>query len=76
MVTPEAVFACHDNQLFYLGSVEQDDGVKELIRSVSDEELQAHELSYRPQRQRRGPALCLWQRVELINYVWERRYES
>ena len=53
MVTPEAVFACHDNQLFYLGSVQQDDGVKELIRSVSDEELRTHELSYRPQRQRR-----------------------
>ncbi|HIC94222.1 MAG TPA: IS1634 family transposase [Anaerolineae bacterium] len=53
MVTPEAVFACHDNRLFYLGSVEQDDDVKELIRSVSDEELRAHELSYRPQRQRR-----------------------
>lgn len=53
MVTPEAVFACHDHQLFYLGSVEQDDGVRELIRSVSDEELRDHELSYRPQRQRR-----------------------
>jgi len=53
MVTPEAVFACHDNQLFYLGSVEQDDTVKELIRSVSDEELRTHELGYRPQRQRR-----------------------
>jgi len=53
MVTPEAVFACHDNQLFYLGSVQQDDEVKELIRSVSDEELRTHELSYRPQRQRR-----------------------
>ena len=47
------VVTCHDNQLFYLGSVEQDDGVEELIRSVSDEELRAHELSYRPQRQRR-----------------------
>ena len=53
MVTPKAVFACHDDQLFYLGSVEQDDEVEELIRSVSDEELCAHELSYRPQRQRR-----------------------
>jgi transposase len=53
MVTPKAVFACHDNQLFYLGSVEQDDGVEEIIRSVSDEELRVHELSYHPQRQRR-----------------------
>jgi len=53
MVTPKAVFACHHNQLFYLGSVEQDDGVEELIRSVNDDELRVHELSYRPQRQRR-----------------------
>jgi len=53
MVTPEAVFASHDHQLFYLGSVEQDDGVKELIHGVSEEELRTHELSYRPQRQRR-----------------------
>lgn len=52
MVTPEAVFASHDNQLFYLGPVEQDDEVRHLIRSVSDEELRAHELGYRPQCQR------------------------
>jgi transposase len=51
MVTPEAVLACHDHQLFYLGSVELDDRVKELISSVSDDELCAHELSYRAQRQ-------------------------
>ncbi len=54
MNTPEAVFACHDNHLFYLGPVEQDDDVRDLIRSVSDKELGVHELSYRPQRQRRG----------------------
>jgi transposase len=53
MNTPEAVFACHDSPLFYLGPVEQDDDVRDLIRSVSDEELRAHELRYRPQRQRR-----------------------
>ena len=53
MVTPEAVLASHDHQLFYLGSVELDDTVRELISSVSDEELRAHELSYCPQRQRR-----------------------
>lgn len=56
MVTPEAVFASHDHQLFYLGPVEQDDDVRDLIRSVSDEELRAHELSYQPQRQRRPAA--------------------
>ena len=54
MNTSEAVFACHDSQLFYLGPVEQDNNVRELIRNVSDKELHTHELSYRPQRQRRG----------------------
>ena len=53
MVTPEAVLAAHDHHLFYLGSMEQDDAVKALIRSVSDAELSAHELSYRPQRPQR-----------------------
>jgi transposase len=53
MVTPEAVLACHDHQLFYLGSVELDDTVAALISNVNDEEFRAHELSYRPQRQRR-----------------------
>lgn len=51
MITPEAVLACHDHHLFYLGPVEQDDEVRALIRSVSDEELGRHELDYRPQRQ-------------------------
>lgn len=50
MITPEAVLACHDHQLFYLGPVEQDDQVRTLIGSVSDEELARHELDYRPQR--------------------------
>jgi len=53
MVTPEAVFASHDNQLFYLGPVEQDDNVRKIIRSVSNEELGDHELRYQPQRPRR-----------------------
>ena len=50
MITPEAVLACHDHHLFYLGPVEQDDQVRALIRSVSDEELGCHQLAYRPQR--------------------------
>ena len=53
MITPEAVLACHDNQLFYLGMVELDDRVAALISSINDEELRAHELNYRPQCQRR-----------------------
>jgi transposase len=51
MVTPEAVFACHDQHLFYLGSLEHNDDVCAVIRSVSEKELSAHELSYRPKRQ-------------------------
>jgi transposase len=53
MITPEAVLACHDHHLCYLGPVEQDDQIRALIRSVSDEELGRHQLDYRPQRQ--GP---------------------
>jgi transposase len=51
MVTPEAVFACHDHHLFYLGSLEHDDQVRAIMRRVSEKELRAHELRYRPQRQ-------------------------
>jgi transposase len=57
MVTPEAVFACHDHHLFYLGSLEHNDDVCAVMRSVSEKEFSAHELSYRPKRQqgRRTP---------------------
>ena len=64
MITPEAVFACYDHQLFYLGSVKQDEEVKKIICSASAEELRAHELSYRPQRrQRRGETFTPYQGV-------------
>lgn len=53
MVTPEAIFACHDHHLFYLGSLEHDDDVRAIMRSVSEKELRAHELSYQPKRQQR-----------------------
>jgi transposase len=53
MVTPEAVFACHDHHLFYLGSLEHDDDVRAVMRDVSEKELHAHELSYQPKRQQR-----------------------
>ncbi|RPI57037.1 MAG: IS1634 family transposase [Chloroflexi bacterium] len=51
MVTPEAVLACHKYQLDYLGPLASDNTVKAVMGSVPDEELAAHELSYRPQRQ-------------------------
>lgn len=50
MVTPEAIFACHDYGLYYLGPLPTDNDTKALIRSVSDGELAANELAYRPQR--------------------------
>jgi transposase len=51
MVTPEAILACHEYQLDYLGPLATDNAVKAVIAAVPDEELAAHELRYRPQRQ-------------------------
>lgn len=50
MVTPAAVAAAHQHQLYYLGPWESDTAVEAVIRSVSDAELAQHELGYRPQR--------------------------
>lgn len=50
MVTPEAVFTCHRHGLFYLGPLPNGAATEGLLRSVSAEELAAHELAYRPQR--------------------------
>ena len=51
MLTPAAVAAAHQLHLDYLGPWEANTAVDSLIRSVSDSELAAHELDYRPQRQ-------------------------
>ncbi len=51
MITPAAVFACHANHLYYLGTLPAEKEVKQLIADVPDPELAAHELSYRPKRQ-------------------------
>lgn len=50
MITPQAVFACHADHLYYLGPLATENAVKALITSVPDEELAAHELNYRPKR--------------------------
>jgi transposase len=50
MVTPEAVFACHRHDLFYLGPLPNGEATEAVLRSVSVEELAAHPLAYRPQR--------------------------
>ena len=50
MITPEAVLACHCHELFYLGPLPNGTATEALLKSVSAEELAAHELAYRPQR--------------------------
>ncbi len=50
MITPEAVLACHDHDLFYLGPLANGTAVDAVLRSVSAEELATRPLAYRPQR--------------------------
>lgn len=50
MVTPAAVAAAHRHHLYYLGPWQSSSVVHDVIRSVSEAELAAHELNYRPQR--------------------------
>ncbi len=50
MITPAAVATAHRNNLYYLGPWEADNTVKDVIRSVCQEEWVGSELDYRPQR--------------------------
>jgi transposase len=50
MVTPAAVAMAHLHNLYYLGPWESNKVVRAVISSVSDAELAASELSYRPKR--------------------------
>jgi transposase len=50
MITPQAVMACHDHHLFYLGPLANGTAVETVLRSVPAEELAAQPLAYRPQR--------------------------
>lgn len=52
MITSEAVLACHEHDLFYLGPLADGTAVRAVLSSVSAEELAAHPLAYRPQRVR------------------------
>ncbi len=54
MITPEAVWACHQHDLFYLGPLPPGTATEAVLRSVSVSELAAHPLSYRPQRVKAG----------------------
>lgn len=51
MITPEAVGGCHRHAMFYLGPWARNQQVLRVLRSVSEKELAAHELAYRPRRQ-------------------------
>jgi transposase len=51
MVTPQAISDCHDHHFFYLGPLPATNATRRLLRSVSADELAAHELTYRPRRQ-------------------------
>jgi len=50
MITPEAVGACHQHALFYLGPLRPGTATEAVLKSVSASELAAHPLTYRPQR--------------------------
>ena len=54
MITPAAVATAYQHHLYYLGPWETDNVVQAVLRSVSQSELEDHELSYRPKR--RSPA--------------------
>jgi len=56
MITPPLVAAAHDQHLYYLGPWENNTAVQDTLCSVSDEELAAHPLAYRPQRARKETA--------------------
>ncbi len=63
MVTPPLVAAAHNNDLYYLGPWEENKAVKEVLRTVSAEELAAHRLAYCPQRVANDPDFEPYQAV-------------
>ena len=50
MVTPEAVQACHQHALYYLGPLPNGVATTAVLESVNAAKLAAHPLAYRPQR--------------------------
>lgn len=54
MITSEAVLACHQHDLFYLGPLPDGTATEQVLKSVPTEELAAHSLAYRPQRVKPG----------------------
>ena len=56
MVTPTAVWACHQHQLFYLGPLPNEVATTTVLQSVTAAELARHPLTYRPRRFKPGDA--------------------
>lgn len=50
LVIPEAVLACHRDNLFYLAPLADSTATRDLLQSVTAADLAQHELAYRPQR--------------------------
>jgi transposase len=50
LLTPESVWACHDDHLYYLAPLADSTASEAVLRRVTAAELAAHPLSYRPQR--------------------------
>jgi len=63
LVTPQAVSDCHERRGFYLGPLPATNARRRLLRSVSEDELAAHPLAYRPKRQAQNVAFVPYQGV-------------
>ena len=63
MVTSPLVAAAHSNDVYYLGPWEENKDVKAVLRSVSQEKLAVHQLSYRPRRAANDPEFEPYQAV-------------
>ena len=63
MVTPQAISDCHYHHFFYLGPLPATNAVRRLLRSVSENELAAHQLAYRPRRQEQDAEFVPYQGV-------------
>jgi transposase len=72
MITPQAISDCHYHRFFYLGPLSATNAVRKLLRSVSEDELAAHPLTYRPKRHRQGSGTPQAQDTTFVPYqgVW------
>jgi len=64
MLFPEIIHQYHAADFCYLGPLPNQNDYETLIRSVPDEELQAHPLTYRPKRLAHDPTFEPYQGVE------------